>query len=140
MPDVVTLPQTHCPHCRSELVEWKVSDMAAQVTAEAKRRGKWVHMGRVNSAARLARATQMGVDSTDGTYLAYGPDINLIRLLGWLQPTDWRWMRADRSAAGKSVLAQMARPEQASLFDDTPEPPPARPAAFLPRHATHQPA
>lgn len=140
-PDVTTLPQTHCRHCGEQLVEWKVSDMAAAITAEAKARGKWVHMGRVNSAARLARAIEMGVDSADGTYLAYGPDINLIRLLGWLQPTDWRWVRADRPAAGKPVLAtQMARPEQASLFEDTPEPPPARPAALLPRHITRQPA
>lgn len=26
----------------------------------------------------------MGCDSVDGTYLTFGPDVNLPRLLGWL--------------------------------------------------------
>ncbi|WP_307937106.1 hypothetical protein [Salinispora arenicola] len=97
VPALESLPQTTCPYCGRQLTEWKIGATAAAITAEAKRRGLWVHMGRVNSHARLDRARQMGVDSADGTYLAYGPDINLIRLLGWLQPDDWRWIRAERS-------------------------------------------
>lgn len=96
VPAIETLPQTNCRHCGRQLAEWKVSDMAAAITVEAKLRGKWVHMGRVNSEQRIQRAREMGVDSGDGTYITYGPDINLIRLLGWLYPDDFRWMRAEQ--------------------------------------------
>lgn len=119
VPAIETLPQTHCQHCGGQLVEWKVSDAAAAITAEAKRRGKWVHMGRVNSEQRIQRAREMGVDSGDGTYIAYGPDINLIRLLGWLYPGDFRWMRAERRpkpspgsfAAQADLFALLHHPE-----------------------------
>lgn len=63
---------------------WKLGAAARGLVAEAKRRRLWVHMGRVNSAVRLRYAADIGCDSADGTYLAYGPDINLGRLLGWL--------------------------------------------------------
>lgn len=65
--------------------EWKLSHDAAACVAEAKRRGMWVHMGRVNSERRLRIAASWGVDSADGTYLTFGPDCNLPRLLGWLR-------------------------------------------------------
>lgn len=64
--------------------EWKLSKHARDLTAEAKRRGVWVHMGRVNSWRRLQYAHAIGCDSADGTYLAFGPDANLPTLLGWL--------------------------------------------------------
>lgn len=64
---------------------WKLGPHARRLTAEAKSRGKWVHMGRVNSLKRLAYADAIGCDSADGTYCAYGPDINLPKLLGWLR-------------------------------------------------------
>jgi hypothetical protein len=51
--------------------------LAHRLGAETKRRGKWLHMGRVNSARRFAIAELMGCDSVDGTYLTYGPDTNL---------------------------------------------------------------
>ena len=38
---------------------------------EARRRGKWVHMGRVNGLRRLLIALDFGVDSVDGTYLLH---------------------------------------------------------------------
>jgi hypothetical protein len=38
-----------------------------QVVAEARQRGIWVHMGRVNSLRRLAYAASIGCDSIDGT-------------------------------------------------------------------------
>jgi hypothetical protein len=41
-------------------------------------------MGRVNSQERLRYARHIGCDSVDGTYLAFGPDRNLPRLLGWM--------------------------------------------------------
>lgn len=50
----------------------------------AKRQGKRVHMGRVNSKARFRAAASIGCDSADGTFLKFGPDINTPKLLGWL--------------------------------------------------------
>lgn len=46
---------------------WKLGPEARAIVAEAKRRGKHVHMGRVNSARRIAYAKSIGVDSVDGT-------------------------------------------------------------------------
>jgi hypothetical protein len=64
--------------------EWKLGPAVRQLVAEAKRRGKWVHMGRVNSRKRLRYAESIGCDSADGTYLAFGPTRNLPTLTGWL--------------------------------------------------------
>lgn len=47
--------------------DWKLSGHASQLCWEAKERGKWVHMGRVNSAVRIARALGTLCDSFDGT-------------------------------------------------------------------------
>jgi hypothetical protein len=47
--------------------EWKLGPEARALVAEAKRRGKWVHMGRVNSKKRIAYAKAIGCDSVDGT-------------------------------------------------------------------------
>jgi hypothetical protein len=47
--------------------KWKLGPHAAELVAEAKRRGKYVHMGRVNSARRAAYAASIGCDSIDGT-------------------------------------------------------------------------
>jgi hypothetical protein len=63
---------------------WKLGPAARALTAEAKRHGKWVHMGRVNSLKRLRYADAIGCDSADGTFLTYAPGQNLPRLLGWL--------------------------------------------------------
>lgn len=60
--------------------EWKLGPQARGLVAQAKARGLWVHMGRVNSERRLRYAFQLGCDSVDGTYLAFGPDRNLPRL------------------------------------------------------------
>lgn len=64
--------------------EWKLSAGAAELVAEAKRRGLWVHMGRVNSGKRLRYAASIGCDSADGTFLGFGPTKNLPRLVAWL--------------------------------------------------------
>jgi hypothetical protein len=68
--------------------EWKLGRHAREIVAEAKRRGKPVHMGRVNSQRRLRYAAHIGVDSADGTYIAFGPDVNLPIVLGWLRDSD----------------------------------------------------
>jgi hypothetical protein len=65
--------------------EWKVSDAAHRCATEARARGKITHMGRVNSFKRLSRAASMLVDTADGTFIMFGPKVNLPRLLGWLE-------------------------------------------------------
>lgn len=64
---------------------WKMSPAAAHLIAQAKARGKHVHMGRVNTWNRLLYAHTLGCDSTDGTTLARGPDKNLRYMLNWLE-------------------------------------------------------
>lgn len=63
---------------------WKVGPVAHRLTMEAKERGKRVHMGRVNSLRRLQIAEWFGCDTADGTFLKFGPDINLGRVARWL--------------------------------------------------------
>lgn len=52
---------------------WKLSAQAERLAREAKRRGKWVHMGRVNSKRRMVYAKFIGCDSADGTVLRFDP-------------------------------------------------------------------
>jgi hypothetical protein len=65
---------------------WKLSDHAIRLMAEAKARGKWVHVGRVNSKRRYQWCHSHGADSADGTFVAFGPDVNIPRLARWLAP------------------------------------------------------
>lgn len=65
--------------------DWKLGPHARALTAKAKELGKWVHMGRVNSQSRMTYALHTGCDSADGTFIAFGPDANLPKVLGWLR-------------------------------------------------------
>ena len=67
---------------------WKLGPHARALVDEAKRRGKWVHMGRVNSERRWKYADAIGCDSADGTFLTFGPDVNLPKLLAWTRNND----------------------------------------------------
>lgn len=62
------------------LVEWKESLGAEWLARQALSHGKSVHMGRVNTLQRMKRARLMGCHSVDGTYIAFGPDRNVVRL------------------------------------------------------------
>jgi hypothetical protein len=53
--------------------EWKISEAAADLTAEATARGLRTHMGRVNTERRLRIAESFGVASCDGTTMAKSP-------------------------------------------------------------------
>lgn len=64
---------------------FKLGATARKLTQEANTLGKRVHMGRVNSLRRLQTARDFGCDSADGTFLAFGPDKNLPRLLSYLE-------------------------------------------------------
>lgn len=46
---------------------WKLGPTAREIAQHAKRLGKHVHMGRVNSAKRIAYARSIGCDSVDGS-------------------------------------------------------------------------
>lgn len=65
---------------------WKLSEAAHELAAEAKRRGKWLHMGRVNSRRRVRLAQAMGCDSVDGTYLRFRHSLGTgeSEIIGWL--------------------------------------------------------
>ncbi len=65
---------------------WKVGREARALVSEALRRGKWAHMGRVNSEARMRVAQSFGCGSVDGTQLLHTTDLArasfaLLRLL-----------------------------------------------------------
>lgn len=66
--------------------EWKLGPEARLMVKAARRNGKWVHMGRVNSQERYSYAERIGCDSVDGTYLAFGPNKNLPKVLWWTRP------------------------------------------------------
>jgi len=63
---------------------WKLGPGAKALIDQAKLRGCHVHMGRVNSFARLQLAQDLGCDTADGTFITYGGDINVWRLQGWI--------------------------------------------------------
>lgn len=69
---------------------FKLSEEAWSLVLEAKRRGKWVHVGRVNSLRRLRACAVTSVDSADGTLLRLGQSRKYPtnpkwpKLLGWL--------------------------------------------------------
>lgn len=67
---------------------WKLGAAACRLAYQAKDRGVWVHMGRVNSARRLRRAAVMGCDSADGTFLRWAPRENVPRMRAWLAALD----------------------------------------------------
>jgi hypothetical protein len=71
--------------------EWKLGAAARALCLEARARGKWVHVGRVNSEKRLTIcAEQLEADSADGTFLKFGPKINIPRLRAWYGCADCR--------------------------------------------------
>lgn len=72
--------------------EWKLGQHARTVVDAAKHRGKWVHMGRVNSQRRFDYARAIGCDSCDGTFLTFGPDTNLPQLLAWTRSVEQEYL------------------------------------------------
>lgn len=69
--------------------EWKLGEAANAIASEAKARGKWVHMGRVNSGVRMRKAWAWECDSVDGTQLKR-PDKYLARLKRQLAEVNWQ--------------------------------------------------
>lgn len=50
---------------------------------EARERGKWVHVGRVNSKRRYDHFADVA-DSCDGTFVIYGPRANIPKVTNWV--------------------------------------------------------
>jgi hypothetical protein len=65
--------------------EWKLSSASAELAVQAKRLGKWVHMGRVNSHRRLQIAYDVGCDSVDGTGWSKFPDEKFKRCMPFVR-------------------------------------------------------
>lgn len=63
---------------------WKMSPAAAELAADAKRRGKWVHMGRVNTYRRFNYARVIGCDSVDGSGFARWHGLKIPLALQWM--------------------------------------------------------
>ena len=51
--------------------KFKLSTSADDLIAEGKRRGKWIHMGRVNTKRRIRHAHKRCIDSIDGTCMRF---------------------------------------------------------------------
>ena len=64
--------------------EWKLSNGAFKLAKLAKEKGKWVHMGRVNSIRRLEIARLYGCDSVDGSGFSRFPDLKIPEALQFI--------------------------------------------------------
>jgi hypothetical protein len=76
---------TDFPDCDALFIggttDWKLGADVPPLIDEAKRRGLWVHMGRVNSNRRISYAASLGVDSIDGSGYSRFPDIQLSKAI-----------------------------------------------------------
>jgi len=73
--------------------EHKLGPEGRRAIEAAKAHGKWVHIGRVQSAKRMRYCEEVGADSADGSYLvsgarAGGANINTPKVLNWFVPKD----------------------------------------------------
>ena len=78
--------------------DWKLGEGARALISQAKEQGKRVHVGRVNSRKRYNLFRELGCDSADGTFIAFGPAVNTPKVLSWVQEEQlclkWRHWRA----------------------------------------------
>lgn len=63
--------------------DWKESQSAIDLASQARERGKWVHVGRVNGWKRF-ELWAPHADSCDGSFLKFGPAKNVVRLMRWI--------------------------------------------------------
>ena len=83
--------------------EWKCGYGAYEMAVEARKRGRWIHMGRVQPG-RIDWASMIGCDSADGTFMKHGePGEMLVRLSAAL---DRNQPRLSQSMASAAVLGQ----------------------------------
>jgi len=63
--------------------EFKMGPVAAEIAREARRRGKHLHMGRVNTRRRIRYARSLGCDTIDGTNFSMFRRTHLPWALTW---------------------------------------------------------
>jgi len=68
--------------------EFKLSRHAESLTKEARSRGKWAHMGWVNTQRRMRLAQAWAYSSVDGTSFSWFPDARLPGALEYLAGLD----------------------------------------------------
>ncbi len=68
--------------------DWKLSAAAERFVREARERGIWTHIGRVNTRKRIRHAVEIGADSIDGTTFSRWPDKYFPRALVWLKEAE----------------------------------------------------
>lgn len=71
---------------------WKLSAAACRLMQAAKARGKWLHVGRVNSYRRIEFAERNAADSVDGTYIRFGPSKNIEIVRSWMTRPRNGWL------------------------------------------------
>lgn len=77
---------------------WKMSQHAFRLARQARERGKWVHVGRVNSLDRFSSWAN-DADSCDGTFIAFGPKKNAPKVAAWM---DRQWAQPSMNFGGSS--------------------------------------
>lgn len=104
--------------------EFKLGEVAAALIVEAKARGKWVHVGRVNSKRRFDLFAALGADSADGTFLTFAPRQNIHRLLSWVHENRGEFVVAAahvvaaKREATRAAAAKAARIVAAATIDE----------------------
>jgi hypothetical protein len=90
---------------------------------EAKRRGKRIHMGRVNSHKRMVDMAHGGLqaDTADGNYIGVAPDQNLPDVLNWLGNTGGDQFKSTSEAVQSYARAPLAG-QMGFKFDESKHP------------------
>jgi hypothetical protein len=83
--------------------EWKLGPEAAAIAAEAEARGKWVHMGRVNSLKRMRLAAESNHHSADGTKLLFGPDQHRDTIVSWVEKIGREFGEVEWIPSGREI-------------------------------------
>lgn len=108
-----------------------------RLAQEARLAGKWVHVGRVNSARRTTSMARLGAHSVDGTYMAFtGVQRGAATMAGWVrqaaaQVTVPPLLTEDRRPEPPATYRARTRPERQAAYAAQYG---ARPLSNLPDH------
>ena len=81
-PDMIPWPEVDWVFVGGS-TEWKLGHAAATLIVTAQHHGVRVHIGRVNSLRRFTLFAGLNCDTADGTFIAYGPAVNLPTVRSW---------------------------------------------------------
>ncbi|MCD0168065.1 hypothetical protein [Deinococcus sp. 23YEL01] len=81
-----------------------------RIVEEARRAGKWVHVGRVNSAQRTASMHRLGANSVDGTHTAFvGVERGTAKMAAWMDA-------ANATGNAPTLLQEDRKPEPRAAY------------------------